>query len=212
VPVAAVLEAIIVYEFVAVFEFATIFELAAVLVQAGRPISYASRTLNKAQHNYSVTEKECLCVSWALRYFHCYVHGAALTIYTDHDALNRILGRIARWIMDIWTYDFIVAHRKGVDHQDADALSRIVVGNGNEKLKKITVKVVNSQAIVNNGDIQPIGISGNSIYEEGSELSRFKCTATYGELPKSQKKDPQIQKIYAKGRENEYPFMCKNGI
>jgi hypothetical protein len=113
--------------------------------------------------------------------------------------------------MDIWTYDFIVVHRKGTDHQDADALSRIVVDNGNEKVEKMTVQVVNSQVIVNNGDIQPIGTSGNSIDEKGSELSRFRRTATYGELLKGQKEDPQIQKAYVKGRENKMStHLCAN--
>lgn len=112
--------------------------LGAVLVQAGRPIAFASKTLNRAQQNYSTTEKECMAVSWALQHFHCYVHGChSLAVHTDHAALKQILstkdpkGRIARWVMDITSYDFSVVHIKGSKNQDADALSRLCV----EKLK-----------------------------------------------------------------------------
>lgn len=65
--------------------------MGACLVQQGRPLAFASRTYNSAQLNYSTTEKECLAVVWALKYFHCYVHGATLNVYTDHAALKSIL-------------------------------------------------------------------------------------------------------------------------
>lgn len=101
----------------------------AVLVQQGRPIAYASRTLNSAERNYSTTEKECLTVVWSLEQFHLYVHGASFTVYTDHGALRSILtsktprGRIARWIMTIQAYSFTVQHEKEALNSDADGLS-----------------------------------------------------------------------------------------
>jgi predicted aspartyl protease len=104
--------------------------IGAVLVQQGRPIAFASRTLTSAESNYSTTEKECLAIVWALGIFHPYVYGADLTVYTDHAALRSILstktpkGRIARWIMMVQTYEFKVVHRKGSANLDADALSR----------------------------------------------------------------------------------------
>lgn len=103
----------------------------AVLVQRGRPIAFASRTLIVAERNYSTTEKKCLAVVWALEQIHPYVHGADFTIFTDHAVLRSILtnkaprGRIARWIMTIQAYKFTVQHKKGSLNGDADALSRI---------------------------------------------------------------------------------------
>lgn len=107
--------------------------LGIVLVQGGRPVAYASRTLSPAEKNYSTTERECLAVFWGLVYMHCYVHGATLVIHTDHAALKALLstkepkGRIARWIIGIWNYEFTIVHRKGVDNTDADSLSRLEI-------------------------------------------------------------------------------------
>ncbi|KAG1461513.1 hypothetical protein G6F56_005713 [Rhizopus delemar] len=106
--------------------------LGACVVQVGRPIAYASRTLNDAETNYTTTEKECLALVWALKQFHPYLYGSKFTIYTDHAALKSILGtkmpkgRLARWIMDLQEYQpYDVIHRKGSLNTDADALSRI---------------------------------------------------------------------------------------
>lgn len=113
--------------------------LGAVLVQKGRPIAYASKTLSDAAQNYSTTEKECMAIVWSLEYFHPYVYGAQLTIYSDHAALKSILstkmprGRIARWILTIQTYTFTICHRKGLLSSDCDALSRLPEEKGNSQ-------------------------------------------------------------------------------
>ncbi|GFV38537.1 retrovirus-related Pol polyprotein from transposon 297 [Trichonephila clavipes] len=46
--------------------------IGAVLNQNHRPIAFASRTLNKAERNYTVTKRECLVVIWALNKFRTY--------------------------------------------------------------------------------------------------------------------------------------------
>ena len=40
-----------------------------------RPIAYASRQLNTAEQNYTVSEQEMLTLVWATRYFRCYLYG-----------------------------------------------------------------------------------------------------------------------------------------
>lgn len=55
------------------------------------PVSYASRALNKAEKNYSITELETLAVIWAISHFHSYLYGNKVTVLTDNLAVKAIL-------------------------------------------------------------------------------------------------------------------------
>ena len=95
-----------------------------------RPICYASRTLTTSERNYSTTERECLAVVWAVEYFDYYLSGASFTVFTDHDPLTYLRGipqphgRLARWILRLEQYSYVVKYKPGKDIPHADALSR----------------------------------------------------------------------------------------
>ena len=71
--------------------------LGAVLRQGHTVIEYASRALNKAEQNYSATEKECLGVVWALQKFAMYLEGSSFKVITDHKPLTYLLSLKESW-------------------------------------------------------------------------------------------------------------------
>ena len=94
-------------------------------------IAYASRSMNQAERNYTITDQECLAVIWAVKYFHHYLGLQPFTIVTDHAALKWLQtshipkGRRARWMMELQQYDYQIKHRPGKTNANADALSRM---------------------------------------------------------------------------------------
>lgn len=94
-------------------------------------IAYASRTLSRAERNYSTSEKECLGLLFAVEKFRPYIEGVKFKAITDHYSLlwlRRLkdpVGRLARWALKLAQYDMELSHRKGKLHVVPDALSRI---------------------------------------------------------------------------------------
>lgn len=96
-----------------------------------RPIAFASRKFNKAERNYSVSEKECNGLVAGIKAHKYFLYGRKFTIVTDHRPLKWLLNlkdptsRLARWALLLSEYDFDIIHRPGRKHGNVDALSRI---------------------------------------------------------------------------------------
>ena len=95
-----------------------------------RVVAYASRALDRREQNYCVTRKELLAVVHFLRHFKQYLLGREFKVRTDHAALTWLrhtpdpVGQQARWLEQMEEYDFVVEHRAGRSHSNADGLSR----------------------------------------------------------------------------------------
>ena len=94
------------------------------------PVAYASRTTNRHEKRYGVTELEALGVVWAVKHFRSYLLGQKCTVYTDHAPLRSMLqarhqsGKLARWACVLAEVDIEICYRPGQKNSNADALSR----------------------------------------------------------------------------------------
>ena len=103
-------------------------------VQGGveRVIAYASKTLNPSQRRYCTTYRELLAVVLFIKQFRQYLLGRHFLVRTDHSSLRWLTnfkdaeGMVGRWLSSISPYDFEIQHRSGVNHGNADGLSRKV--------------------------------------------------------------------------------------
>jgi hypothetical protein len=93
-------------------------------------ITYASRSNNKAENNYSSYEGECLTVVWAVIHFRPYLYGTNFTLNTDHQLIkwlmtnDKLIGKLARWALILQEYEFKVILQPGITHQNVDTMSR----------------------------------------------------------------------------------------
>ncbi|KAL4085164.1 hypothetical protein QTP88_027456 [Uroleucon formosanum] len=101
------------------------------VIPADLPIAYASRTLNKAEINYSTTEKELVAIMFGVKQFRPYVYGQKFTIITDHKPLTWLFSvkdpgsRLLRWRIKLDEFDYEIQYKSGKTNLNADALSRI---------------------------------------------------------------------------------------
>eukprot|EP00731_Ephydatia_muelleri_P020689 Em0013g416a len=102
-------------------------------VQGGteRVIAYWSRKLQKAERNYSTTEREALAVVASLKEFYPYVYGFPCKLITDHNPLTSlkgikdVVGRLTRWLLFLQQFNLDFQYKPGRLHTNADTLSRI---------------------------------------------------------------------------------------
>ena len=101
-----------------------------------KPIGYVSRSLSKAERNYSQLEKEGLACIFGVKKFHSYLFGHPFELVTDHKPLLTLLNehkatspqasaRIRRWSLTLAAYEYTIVFKKTEEHGNADALSRL---------------------------------------------------------------------------------------
>jgi hypothetical protein len=113
------------------------FAIAAILSQLDdngkwRPVAFLSRSLNDAERNYKIYDKEMLAIMHGFYEWAHYLKGndEITEVLTDHQNLTffrkpqNLNRRQARWIMDLQEYNFTIKHQPGKANTKADLLSR----------------------------------------------------------------------------------------
>ncbi|KAK2721184.1 hypothetical protein QYM36_003454 [Artemia franciscana] len=109
------------------------FGLGATILQNGKTVSFASRSLNRTEQNYSQIEKELYAILFGCLHYHQYLYGRKFIVVSDHKPLQVVLNRpiskssprLQRMLLKIQPYDFTVIFRPGKEIPVADALSRL---------------------------------------------------------------------------------------
>jgi transposase InsO family protein len=96
-----------------------------------RVIAYGSHAMSKHELGYCITRKELLAIYYFTQHFKHYLYGKRFKLRTDHKAItfmlttkNPITAQFQNWINFLSSLDMELSFRKGVDHSNADALSR----------------------------------------------------------------------------------------
>ena len=92
-----------------------------------RVIMFGSRSLSKPERNYCVTQRQLLAVVFAIRKIQTISQPAVH--HQNRPQFPSLVvsfqgGQMARWLLDISTYDLEIQHRPGRQHNNADGLSR----------------------------------------------------------------------------------------
>ena len=106
--------------------------LGTVMMQEGKPVAFASRTLSPAERNYAQIEKEMLAVKYGLEKFHHYTYGRPVTVVTDHKPLVSIRKkplakapkRLQNMLLNTEKYTYDLVFKPGAEIPAADAMSR----------------------------------------------------------------------------------------
>ncbi|MCP4342595.1 MAG: DDE-type integrase/transposase/recombinase, partial [Desulfobulbaceae bacterium] len=136
------------------------------------PVSFAHKTLNESQRNYSTPEREALAVVWATEHFEKFLLGHRFILRTDQNSLTTLMTRftdtskqIARWYDRLRHYTFTVEHIKGKENCCADMLSRLA--SENQTSSEPALSDDNDSIIVTS-----LALSSKSIMEEIASASK----------------------------------------
>ena len=99
-----------------------------------RPIGYASRSMSRAEKNYSQIEKEGLACVFGINEFHSYLLGHSFNLATDHKPLLTLFHQhkattsqasacIKQWSLFLSAYEYKIVFQGTKQHGNADALS-----------------------------------------------------------------------------------------
>ena len=97
-----------------------------------KPVSYRSKTMQDAEYNYDIHDKELLAIVQALQQWKRYTRGSPrpVQVFTDHKNLvtfmstKELSDRQGRWQEFLSQYNFRIIYRPGKERRKPDAFTR----------------------------------------------------------------------------------------
>lgn len=188
---------------------ASINALGAVLSQSYNdqlfPIAFASRTTNKHEKSYDTLEFETLGIIYAFEKFRVYLEHREFKLYTDNSALTWLLshpkqvGKIARLITTINSFQFTIEHVKGRDNVVVDCLSRLF-------------EEANEQATIQ--PVSPTPVTPSSQQNKQTVNILFRLPDAFRDLKEHQQADPEIVQTMkaVKAKRADDTFSIRDGV
>ena len=173
-------------------------------------ISYASRSVSKAESNYPAHKLKFLALKWSVcEKFHEYLYGSKpFEIYTDNNPLTYVLTSAKpdacgqRWVAKLANYNFTIRYRCGQSNAEADALSRIswqkVLSNHEDidiDLKCMDTHIVNAVLTGSKSKSSLIESISCSFKITPDELDTDSSSSTNLDWVKLQRTDPNLSVI-----------------
>ncbi|XP_068240343.1 uncharacterized protein [Palaemon carinicauda] len=122
--------------------------LDAALLQDGRPIAFASKSLTDTEMRYANIERELLACVFGAERFHTYIYGKPFVIESDHKPLEMISKKnltaaptwLQRMFLRLQRYDYDIKYKPGREMTLPDSLSRLPK-HGTDKPIDLNIKV-----------------------------------------------------------------------
>ena len=108
---------------------ASVFGCGGILMQDGRVVAYCGKKFTSTQHNWTTTEQELYALVYSLETWRCYLEGAAVELYTDHQPLiwlatqPQLSRKQTRWVIFLQRFDVTLKYVPG-EVNPADPVSR----------------------------------------------------------------------------------------
>ena len=118
------------------------------LIQEGKPIAFASKSLTETEQRYANIERELLAVVFGCEGFRTYIYNCSFEVESDHKPLGMIClknltaapPRLQRMLLRLQEYDMVIKYRPGSEMLLADGLSRLP-SKKNKEVIDLDIKV-----------------------------------------------------------------------
>ena len=98
--------------------------------------AFAPRSLSTAEKKYAHLDKEGLAIIFGIKKFHEYLFDRKFEIKSGHKPLQHLFdstraipqlasARLQRWALILSAYDYTISYKPGIEHANADSLSRL---------------------------------------------------------------------------------------